>query len=342
MAIDKNDLLFDNITDIQLQLLRVEAQFRKDIIKELSKLEKELVSLISNEDNFTQRRLRILLSQSRKIIKDGYKVINDKMLNDLVELGEIESEHLIGKLSAVEITSATVSIKKLESLIKNSLINGAVTEDWWKRQSIKLRNDFEDTLKTGILLGETNQKLVQRVRGTRAFNYSNGIMNTSRRNADSLVRSSVQTASNQARYEVMKSAESVIKSYRHVATLDSRTSDQCIVRDGKRWESGSKNPIEHNLPFQIPPIHWNCRSTLIPEIKGVELPNDVTRASKDGPVSANVTFEDYLKSKNKDFVEEVLGKGKADLWLKGKINTRQLLDQSGNPLTLKELKSKYN
>lgn len=339
---DENDIIFDELTERQLQLLRVDAQMRREILRELKKLERELVGKIIDQDSFTQRRLRSLLSEVRTTIRESYVIINEKMIDNLTELSEIEATAMGKTLTVAEVSAADISVTKIRQLIGGSLIAGAPSETWWKRQSEKLIQNFEDQLRTGILLGENNQKLVQRVRGTRAFGFTNGIMNASRNDAEALVRSSVQTAANQSRFEVMESVQNVIRSYRHVSTLDGRTSDVCVVRDGKRWDAKTKEPIRHSLPFQVPPLHWNCRSTLIAEIEGVNLADDATRASPDGPVAANLTFEDFLKRKGDAFADEVLGKGKAQLWRSGKITLRQLLDQSGNPLTLAELKRKYN
>lgn len=67
-----------------------------------------------------------------------------------------------------------------------------------------------------------------------------------------------------------------------------------------------------------------------------------TRASIDGEVAADLTFDDFLKGKPKAFADEMLGKGKAELWRDGKITLQQLLDQRGNPLTLTQLRQRYN
>lgn len=342
MAIDNNDILFEAVVSHQLQLLRVDAQMRKEVLREIKKIEKELVSLIVDNDTWTQRRLRKLLSEARGLIKVGYDVIDEKTFEDLVELGVIESDYMSKTFTSVGITTETLPVKKIESILRKTLIDGAPSSTWWGRQSETLMQNFEDQVRTGVLLGENNAKIIRRVRGTRDFGYTNGIMNTSRREAESLVRTSVQSASNQVRFETMESVQNLIKSYKHIATLDSRTTDICIVRDGKRWKADTKEPIGHSLPFQVPPLHWGCRSAIIAELKGVDLPDDVTRASPDGQVPANVSFEEYLKKKGDSFADETLGKGKAKLWREGKITLRQLLDQSGNPLTLKQLKAKYD
>lgn len=61
----------------------------------------------------------------------------------------------------------------------------------------------------------------------------------------------------------------------------------------------------------------------------------------DGQVAASTTFEAFLERKGKAFQDEMLGKGRAQLWRDGTITLPQLLDLKGNPLTLAELKAKY-
>jgi hypothetical protein len=67
-----------------------------------------------------------------------------------------------------------------------------------------------------------------------------------------------------------------------------------------------------------------------------------TRASSIGQIDAKTTFDQYLKRVPSDQVDDMLGKGRAQLWRDGKITTPQLLDQAGNELTLKQLREKYD
>lgn len=61
----------------------------------------------------------------------------------------------------------------------------------------------------------------------------------------------------------------------------------------------------------------------------------------DGQVPESLKYEDWLETKDKDFQDDVLGVGKAKLWRDGKITFTQMVDQRGNELTLKEIRSKY-
>jgi len=59
-----------------------------------------------------------------------------------------------------------------------------------------------------------------------------------------------------------------------------------------------------------------------------------------GPVASDLSFDDFLRSQPPDFADEMLGKGRAELWRSGRITLAQLLDARGNPLTLAELRKR--
>jgi hypothetical protein len=66
-----------------------------------------------------------------------------------------------------------------------------------------------------------------------------------------------------------------------------------------------------------------------------------TRASMNGQVAANLQFEDWLADKSAAFQDKVLGPGRAALFRSGKITLRDLLSMNGHPLSLDELRAKY-
>ena len=347
MLFDQNDEIFEEIITRQLRSLRIDAQFRKEALKDLKKLEKELVAKLQNSDingtSFQINRLNALLRSVKQSIKNTYASLDKNLEKNVTEYVRLESEKTAKILNTVVGASTTaLPPAKIKAIYSNVLIEGSPSSEWWSRQEVKLQQMFSDNIKEGLLRGETNQQLVQRIRGTRAFNFTNGVMNTSRRDAETLIRSSVQAVANKARFDTFEANSDLVSSFRQVSTLDGQTTDICIVRDGLRWKNNAaKTPIGHNIPFRLTPLHWNCRSTHIAELKGVSLPDDAERASVDGPVKASVTFNDFLKNKDKAFQDDLLGVGKAKLWRSNKITLRQLLDQSGNPLTLTQLEAKY-
>ena len=108
-------------------------------------------------------------------------------------------------------------------------------------------------------------------------------------------------------------------------------------------------PLDDGPPWLEGPgkLHWGCRSTSVPVLKswkdlGIDAPEvpDTTRASMDGQVPADTTLEEWLKKQSQARQDTVLGAGKAQLWRDGKITFRDLLDQSGRPLTTEQLRRK--
>lgn len=106
--------------------------------------------------------------------------------------------------------------------------------------------------------------------------------------------------------------------------------------------------LENNLHYYTANnlISHNCRSLHIAVVKsfkemGIEDDKEIpeaTRSSLDGAVPQSTTMEQWLKSKDKAFVEKTLGKGRADLFLKGKISLSDLVKKNSEVRTIKELK----
>jgi SPP1 gp7 family putative phage head morphogenesis protein len=230
------------------------------------------------------------------------------------------------------------------------LVQGAPVADWWSRQAGDTLERFQDAMRLGISQGDTSAQLIQRIRGgTRNGEPVMGFMEISKRNADSLVRSATQAVAERAKQATYEANADILAAVVWTSTLDSRTTVQCQVRDGLRYTVKDHQPIGHNVPWGGGPgnLHWGCRSASRPETKswrdlGVDL-DDLppgTRASMDGQVAADTTFEDWLSRRSKAEQDAALGVGRADMWRDGKITFRQLLDGNGRELTLEELRAR--
>ncbi len=91
----------------------------------------------------------------------------------------------------------------------------------------------------------------------------------------------------------------------------------------------------------------NCRSSLNPVLRSLrelgiagDEVSPTTRASMDGQVPQEITFNQFLRGKSRTFQNEMLGAGKARLWRGNRISLTQLVDMRGNPMTLGQLEEK--
>ena len=130
--------------------------------------------------------------------------------------------------------------------------------------------------------------------------------------------------------------------------LDSRTTFICSSRDGALWDKNGNglNALGKSNNYRVPPLHFGCRSILVPVIKSWEdmtkqLKGEIpesTRSSIDGQVSSGMNFNSWIKAKPKAFQESYFGKGRYDLWKDGKITLSDLVTQNGKTLNLDELR----
>jgi SPP1 gp7 family putative phage head morphogenesis protein len=86
-------------------------------------------------------------------------------------------------------------------------------------------------------------------------------------------------------------------------------------------------------------ITHNCRCSLLGKV--IDGEPGGTRASTDGQVSASLTFEGWLERQPIDRQNDILGKGRAELYRKGTITLQDLVSGRGRPLTIEQLKSRY-
>lgn len=352
-----NETIVDLFTERALDILRLETGTRDKVAVFLHELEREIVASLAKIDPAgtpdaarQRKRLASLLKVVQSTIRGTYRDISTLMAREIREIIDIEASWTVTALNnaiGINFVDSSLTRAGLANLVSETLIQGAASKDWWGRQAQGLVDKFADEMRKGVALGESNSKLIERVRGTAT---QRGVMEVSQTSAERLVRASVQAAANAGREAMYAENDDLIVSLQWHATLDTRTSHWCIARDGHHYSNDDAHkPKDGGPPWLEGPgkIHWGCRSTSVPILKtwrelGIdedEVP-ETTRASMDGQVPVQTTFESWLKKQSKERQDTVLGEGKADLWRAGKITFRDLLDQNGRPLTTEELRAK--
>lgn len=338
-------VLFDSTVELHLDMERVAIQSRATIIKLLQNLEKELIAKVADGvTDWSKARIAKQLSEADAVIRQYYDDAAGIARDTTTSVAQVSASATATSLSAAVGGQVAVGVLPtaayLETLAGQTIIQGAVQADWWERQAGDTAFKFQSAVRQGLVSAETTPQIVKRVRD---------VMDLSRRNAEALVHTSVQSVANTSRMKVFEDNSDVISEFEYSSSLDRKTCPTCGILDGKRWVNGTNKPVNHSMAFKQPPIHFRCRCSCIPVLKtwaelGIkmdELP-DGTRASMEGQVN-DKTFEDWLKRKTESdptFADRTLGKGRADLWRNGKITMDQMIS-GGQPLTLSQLQAKY-
>lgn len=359
------DVIADKYTLHSVQLLRFEAGERARIRKILATLQGELERKLTGDlTDVSSKRLQAVYKAADRTIQDSYSRIAKTHDGTLIKFAEIESAatvNLINSAIGVSLLNAGVSKETWKSMLNDDIVLGRPAKAHWAQQANNLRGRFRNEIRKGIFAGETLSDLTRRIRGRRENNFQDGIMTATTRDAESLIRTSVQSVANAARYETYQENDDVIKGQQWFSTLDNRTTEQCMALSGQAWTLDGEMLEGTVLDFPgYPPIHFQCRSTLIALVKSWgDLLRDAkgnkdlakrldkledkigpgTQASMDGQIAGDLRYEEWLESKSETFQREVLGDGKWELWNDGDISFTDLVDQSGRPLTLDELEN---
>lgn len=208
-----------------------------------------------------------------------------------------------------------------------------------------VRKKVEYVIRDGIDNGQTNQQIIQRIKGTKKQNYADGLLNQTRSSIDAEVRTARAHISSTTYLDTWTALG--YKYTKDVATLDGRTSKGCAMKDGRIQKLGEGH--------QKPPYHRRCRTTQIGcsadgSVEGLrpfvadkravkDIPKD-QRVGKIGQVDANTTYKAWFAQQDESFQREWLGPSKYKLYKEGGYPLDKFVDPlSGQPFTLKQLKA---
>lgn len=361
-----SDMMVDDANIRAINLLRVEASMRAKVVQMLRELERELIANISDivdRDPVTAARLKTLLAQVRKTIGTHYANIYDLNTEDLGKVAQAHAYQMISTINGmvgVELMALQTDAKQLQNLVSETPIMGRYLEEWWTKQGTELFSRFSQQMRLGMLQGEGVNELVQRVRGTRAMNYTDAMMRMPTYQAEALVRTATVSVANTGRLQAYQDNADVLEGIQWLATLDDRICEICMALDGCMWalpdgsdpnKYGDYESLSGDKDFPGPTAHVNCRCVQIPVVKSYKdlvnqgaVAGDETddvdkemRASMDGQVAESDGFEGWLKSKDASFQDELLGADKAAAFRSGDITLKDLTDQSNRPVTPDEL-----
>ena len=317
----------------------------------------------------TTRRLDGQIKEINALVKQAYKATNETILTELGALAEDEVAFTTSAIQNVKASitkdsrpKGTLTIKqagtakkavKLEiqyptlspapqmirAIVDTSPMSGRHLKAWTDKLSKDTQDEIERVIRDGMTQAKTTDQIVRDIVGTRANKYSDGILQASRRSAESLVRTAVTHIHNVAAQMSYAENSDVVKGWKYLATLDYRTTRTCMGLAGRVFEIG-KGPI--------PPNHVRCRSICQPVTVtlrelGVDADEGtgLTRASVNGPVKGDITHDEWMKGQSAAVQDDMLGPIRAKKFRAGTLSLKDFVADDGREFTLAELRAKH-
>ena len=327
----------------------------------------KLITLFNGESNAMVSKLRDLLdelSDAERVALSGgqyttplLKEIQGLFATWQSSLAVALPEAFAVSATALAVHEATFAAKLVGESIKPNgeklykaakkipVVGGALLDELFDKIKDDVRLRVEYAIRQGITDGWTNQQIVQRIKGKKALNYQDGILQQSRSDIDRVVRTSRSHVANTAYMDTYKAIG--FTHVKFVATLDGRVSKTCASLDQSTWEIESPK-------IRRPPLHPNCRSVLVgvdadgnlagkrpfvmDERKVKDIPGD-ERKDLIGQLDANTSFKQFFDKADDFFQKEWLGEKRYKLFKEGNYSIDKFVDPLGRQYTLAELKT---
>lgn len=338
--------LIDVATRQQVLLERLKASEVKKITPFLKRIDADLRDQLTAADitSYSKSRVERLIKGVDVMLAgvlDDYKSDVMGSLDDIaVHAAEIEGKTL-DSITTSNFETVIPSAEQVIAAIRTSPLSvrgpdgGKLLDpfisDWTKAE----RSAVTGAIRQGFFEGQTTDQIIRKIRGTASNQFKDGLLQITKNHAQAVVQTAIQHAASTARLETLKANTDIANQYQWVSTLDGRTTQQCRSLDGQKFSYG-QGPV--------PPIHIRCRSTIVPVLNDefAWLSKDATRASKDGYVSQDETYYDWLKRQPAEFQDAAIGKTRAKLFRDGGLSPEEFaklnLGKNFAPLTLDEMR----
>ena len=363
MKVSAQKALIDALSQHQAYLYRASTQSVNELTDQLNKLSNaQLLRLSELLEDLTESERKALqglnfsskgkasrnIEEVKTILNEWFKSIDQDLSSEFeksaVSLAVYEASYTSNLIAN---SVAVVSGEKIYKTIKKTPYAGGQLVDYlFKDIASSLRKKVEYVIRDGISQGQTNQQIVQRIKGKKSLDYKDGILKTTEYEIERQVRtarSHISTATYIDTYRALG-----YEYVKVVATLDGRTCKYCASIDGDVY------PIDDPTRPRFP-VHPNNRTTYVgcdkdgniagqrPFVMDERKVKDIPKEERKhliGQLDANTSFKEFFEQSDEFFQRTWLGKSKYELYKKGEYS----IDKFADPLnkrgyTLAELKA---
>ena len=326
--------ILNHFDDLSLEMLK---QLR-DLLDDLNEAEKTTLT----SGKYTTASLKEIQGVMTNWQQSISTILPEILDISMIALASYESAYIykLANKKAPVISGKTL----LNKAKKTPYAGGQLLDYIFPTVAESVRKKAEYVIRDGVSNGQTNQEIIQRIKGTKARNYADGLLNQTRNVIDAEVRTARAHLSNDVYLQTWSALG--FEYTRDVATLDGRTSFGCAVKDGRVQLIG--------IGHEKPPYHHRCRTVQVGcdkdgKLDGLrpfvadnrpvkDIPKD-QRDGKIGQVDANTTYKDWFDRQDESFQEKWLGPVKYKLYKEGGFSIDKFVDPlSGRKFTLDELR----
>ena len=353
--------LIDALSQHQAYLYRASSQSVNELTAQFNKLSNvQLLRLSELLENLTDSERKALQSvnfssrakASRNVeeikatLSEWFSSLNTELPaifeQSAIALAVYEAGYTVALMGE---TLKTDGEKLYQKAKKVPFSGGQLVDYLFSDIAANLRKKVEYVIRDGFSQGQTNQQIVQRIKGKKALDYKDGILQSERHVIERQVRTARSHVSNAAYEETYKALG--FTHLKFISVLDGRSSFTCANLDQTVWEINDPK-------IRRPPLHPNCRSTLIgvdadgnlggvrPFVADERKIKNIPKDERDGiigQVEANTKFSDWFRDQDDDFQRNWLGSTRFELYKKSDFPIDKFVDPIGRKYTLDELKA---
>lgn len=339
--------LIDRFIAFQIDLSRLFNGSVSDVLRELNKHDPDLLARLTDilddlEGRYSEARLNAAIKQFIEVNSEAFAAAT-AALNAQVGNTAIATSKWLEITYALGADVVAVNNSQVMAGVRSRPFQGILLKEALKGIEANRAESIRRAIRMGFAEGKTTQEIVRAIKGTKATNYTDGLLNRSRRDIQTMVRTALGHASRASMDQFYVENSDIIGSLAWLSTLDNRTSSMCVARSGLKYTNDEMpKPIGHKVPWLSGPgrLHFNCRSVSLALLKGQERLFG-TRASMGGYVDANTTYGDWLKKQPESVVSDVLGPTRANLFKAGKIPLDKFFTDTGQLMTLSQFYTKH-
>lgn len=299
--------LAEEIADHQMALVRLGEAWGQRIVDHLTEADKQTLAYIREElaairfnPNTADavKKLDSIRTRISKIRMKAFVAAEKELRAEAPELIDNETKwakHLLSELQGEDISAfRDITDARAQRLLKNSVQINKTWDQWWTSTAAADVDRVANIVSGGLTQGMTIPQMVQLIAGTKAADYTDGVLSTSRKHARNLARTLSCGIANQAKEAFYEENDDVVIAVEWLSTLDGRTCPVCAGLDRKRWKPDKLHPV--------PPSHPSCRCVLIPVTDLTDLGADAgrPRANADFDAEAKRYYEEKYPNKSFD------------------------------------------